>query len=98
MSPFMAHRDWRRFEGQPSLSGHCGHGPIFIAQGSVANDPSEILAVHRPTDFSPLPVSAVTMLYEATRIHYTARQCLGTVACARAGHGLGYTSSDAPWE
>src|SRR5215468_6233893 len=24
---------------QPSLSGHCGHGPIFIAQRSVANDP-----------------------------------------------------------
>src|SRR5215468_10152191 len=26
-------------DGQPSLSGHCGHRPIFIAQRSVANDP-----------------------------------------------------------
>jgi hypothetical protein len=34
----MAHRDRRRFDGQPSLSEHCGHGPIFIAQRSVAND------------------------------------------------------------
>ena len=25
--------------GQPSLSGHCGHGPIFSARRSVANDP-----------------------------------------------------------
>ena len=24
---------------QPSLSGHCGHGPVFTAQRSVANDP-----------------------------------------------------------
>src|SRR5215475_2895207 len=29
-SPVMTHRDRRRFDGQPSLSGHCGHGPIFI--------------------------------------------------------------------
>jgi hypothetical protein len=35
----VAHRDARRFDSQPSLSGHCGHGPIFIAQRSVANDP-----------------------------------------------------------
>jgi len=33
--PHMAHRDGRRFDGQPSLSAHCGHGPIFIAQRSV---------------------------------------------------------------
>src|SRR5262249_28070610 len=34
----VAHRDRRRFDSQPSLSGHCGHGPIFIEQRSVAND------------------------------------------------------------
>jgi len=33
----LAHRDGRRFDGEPSLSGHCGHGPIFIAQRSVSN-------------------------------------------------------------
>src|SRR5262249_29638000 len=33
----LAHRDGRRFDSPPSLSGHCGHGPIFIAQRSVAN-------------------------------------------------------------
>jgi hypothetical protein len=32
-SPDVAHRDRRRFDGQPSLSGHCGHGPIFA--GSI---------------------------------------------------------------
>lgn len=37
--PLMAHRDGRCFDGQRSLSGHCGRGPIFIAQPSVANDP-----------------------------------------------------------
>src|SRR5262249_46508525 len=37
--PLVAHRDGRRFDGPPSLSGHCGHGPIFIGQRSVANDP-----------------------------------------------------------
>ena len=37
--PVVAHRDGRRLDGQPSLSGHCGHGPIFIAQRSVSNDP-----------------------------------------------------------
>src|SRR5215470_11818000 len=39
MSLLLAHRDRRRFDGQAPLSGHCGHGPIFIAQRSVANDP-----------------------------------------------------------
>jgi hypothetical protein len=43
-SPQVAHRDGRRFDGQPSLSGHCGHGPIFIAQRSVANDPMQTFA------------------------------------------------------
>jgi len=33
------HRDGRRFDGQPSLSGHCGHEAIFGARRSVANDP-----------------------------------------------------------
>ena len=42
MSQLMAHRDGLRFDGQPSLSGHCGHGPIFIAQRSVANDPKPL--------------------------------------------------------
>ena len=28
-SPDLAHRDRRRLDGQPSLSGHCGHGPDF---------------------------------------------------------------------
>jgi hypothetical protein len=41
-----AHRDGRRSDGQRSLSGHCGHGPIFIAQRSVANDPSRSPTVH----------------------------------------------------
>src|SRR5262249_1175221 len=36
---YLAHRDGRRLDGQPSLSGYCGHGPIFIVQRSVANDP-----------------------------------------------------------
>jgi hypothetical protein len=36
--PNLAHRDGRCFDGQPSLSGHYGHGPSFIAQRSVAND------------------------------------------------------------
>jgi len=35
----LARRDGRHFDGQRSLSGHCGHGPIFIAQRPVANDP-----------------------------------------------------------
>src|SRR5262249_17509068 len=35
----LAHRDGRRSDGQPSLSEHCGHGPIFIVQRSAANDP-----------------------------------------------------------
>src|SRR5215471_1325128 len=30
----LAHRDGRRFDGQRSLSGHCGHGTIFIAVAS----------------------------------------------------------------
>jgi len=37
----LAHRDGRRFDRPPSLSGHCGHGPIFNAQRSVANDPQQ---------------------------------------------------------
>jgi hypothetical protein len=37
--PHMAHRDGRRSDGQPSLSGHSGHGAIFGARRSVANDP-----------------------------------------------------------
>ena len=41
----MAHRDRRRSDSQPSLSGHCGHGPIFIAQRSVANHPNETLPI-----------------------------------------------------
>jgi len=47
MSLQVAHRDRRRFDGQPSLSGHCGHGQIFIAQGSVANDPLLTWPDHR---------------------------------------------------
>src|SRR5262249_29066560 len=39
MSQVVAHRDGRRFDGQPSLSGHCGHEAIFGARRSVANDP-----------------------------------------------------------
>jgi hypothetical protein len=35
----MAHRGGRHLDCPSSLSGHCGHGPIFIAQRSVANDP-----------------------------------------------------------
>src|SRR5215470_6708635 len=41
----LAHRDGRRFDGHPSLSGHCGHGPIFIVQRSVANDPPELKSI-----------------------------------------------------
>src|SRR5262249_37869770 len=33
----VAHRDGRHLDGQSSLSGHSGHGLIFIAQRSVAN-------------------------------------------------------------
>jgi hypothetical protein len=35
----LALRDGRHLDRPPSLSGHCGHGPIFILQRSVANDP-----------------------------------------------------------
>src|SRR5215470_3913086 len=38
-SQLMAHRDGRRLDDQPSLSWHCGHGPIFVVQRSVTNDP-----------------------------------------------------------
>ena len=34
----MAHRDGRHPNRAPSLSGHCGHGPVFIVQRSVAID------------------------------------------------------------
>jgi len=37
----LALRDGRRFDGPPSLSGHCGHEAIFGAQRSVANDPTK---------------------------------------------------------
>jgi hypothetical protein len=40
----VAHRDGRRFDGPPSLSGHCGHEAIFGAQRSVANDPKRYAA------------------------------------------------------
>ena len=40
----LAHHDGRHLDRPPSLSGHCGHGPIFIAQGSVANDPIRTFA------------------------------------------------------
>jgi hypothetical protein len=43
----LAHRDGRRSDGQPSLLGHCGHGPIFIAQRAVANDPHRKSSDHR---------------------------------------------------
>jgi len=39
----MAHRDERRSDGQPSLSGHSGHEAIFGAQRSVPNDPQRNL-------------------------------------------------------
>src|SRR5262245_60540521 len=48
VSPHMAHRDARRFDSQPSLSGHCGHGRIFIAQRSVANDPGCVKTFAQP--------------------------------------------------
>jgi hypothetical protein len=37
----MALRGGRHLDRPPSLSGHCGHGPIFIPQRSVANDPQQ---------------------------------------------------------
>src|SRR5262249_37037994 len=43
----LAHRDRRRLDRQPSLSGHCGHEAILGAQRSVANDPKETFAWHR---------------------------------------------------
>src|SRR5215470_14811531 len=51
--PHMAHRDGRRFDGPPSLSGHCGHRPIFIAQNSHCSDsrgtlPKGVFAQPRP--------------------------------------------------
>src|SRR5262249_54597373 len=45
-SPQLAHRDARHLDRPPSLSGHCGHGPIFIAQRSVANDTSRTFRDH----------------------------------------------------
>jgi len=45
--PQLAHLNRRHFDGRPSLSGHCGHGPIFIAQRSVANDPIRTSTVQR---------------------------------------------------
>src|SRR5262245_39549283 len=43
----MAHRDGRHLDRPPSLPGHCGHGPMFIAQRSVANDPSRMPTLRR---------------------------------------------------
>ena len=44
MSQKVAHRDGRRLDRQPSLSAHCGHGPIFIAQRCVANNHLQTVA------------------------------------------------------
>jgi len=33
--PLVAHRDGRRSDDQPSLSGHCGHEATFGARRSV---------------------------------------------------------------
>jgi len=41
---FLAHRDGRRFDGQPSLSRHCGHEAIFGTRRSVANYPIQTSA------------------------------------------------------
>src|SRR6266566_4155040 len=59
-SPLLAHRDGRRFDGQPSLSGHCGHGLIFIAPRSVANDPSATRPVEREYIFRLLQNGQIT--------------------------------------
>jgi hypothetical protein len=54
MSPDLAHRDMLHCGGRASLSGHCGHGPIFGAQRSVANDPHQKWAGEYYTLFNQL--------------------------------------------
>ena len=50
-------RDRRRLDRPPSLSEHCGHGTIFLAQRCVVTDPPRTPMLHRSTrrtsDFQP---------------------------------------------
>jgi hypothetical protein len=39
-SLFLAHRDERHLDAQPSLSGHCGRGRTCSLSDPVANDPN----------------------------------------------------------
>jgi hypothetical protein len=39
--PILAHRDGRRFDGQPSLSGHYGHGLTLQLIPPVARQPQD---------------------------------------------------------
>src|SRR5215470_5931212 len=88
--PHMAHRDRRRFDGQPSLSGHCGHGPIFGARRSVANDPEPhfwtFVAVW---EFLLLAQASLVVRYEGIEAAvYTAR-ALGYQTLVLWNHSLG---------
>jgi hypothetical protein len=50
-STLSAHRDGRHFDGQPSLSGHCGHGWTCSLPRPVARQPQDGTVkkgLHRP--------------------------------------------------
>ena len=66
MSRLLAHRDGRRFDGPPSLLGHCGHEAIFGAHRSVANDPMYGPAVRRKRISSICRHSGLASMYPAS--------------------------------
>src|SRR5262245_8697470 len=47
---------WARFDGQPSLSGHCGHAPIFMCN-DLLRMPS------RPDEFGSLALASLDHTY-----------------------------------
>ena len=96
MSPEVTHRDGRRSDGQPSLSGHCGHGPIFIEQRSVANDPGcvkTLRGITAPGVLSPVIVrrakkrknSSSARHYDQIRFRF--RTAKVEILCRRGGRG-----------
>ena len=83
----------RRFDGQPSLSEHCGHGPLFIAQRSVASDQDDIQrsatrSPHRQSparsaagsDRAPWRSSGLSHVSNERRVAHCLRQMEDTVA------------------
>ena len=90
-----AHRDWRRYDGQPSPSRHCGHGPIFIAQRSVANNPKracgEASSCRRRSHNHPAPAIAaysITSSALGNRVGVTVPQASISSAPVSADHSV----------